>query len=192
MQMLKKMVRFNSLLFIGAALVLVASLFWYGATPKQNLVEANSLSSSPDYFITQVKVKEFDINGMLVETLNAQQTLHYITKSKTLLEFPSVERHSISGSWSAKADKGVIDDGSNDILLTNNARATKKYLQSDDIKLTADSVHYLDKDQSLTSQGNATLISVQGETSASTITTYINSEEVFMTGSVRGKYETIH
>ena len=192
MQIFKKLITLKNVFAIGAALALAASVFWYGATPKQSLVEANSLSSSPDYFITQVNVKEFDINGMLIETLDAQQTLHYISKSTTLLAFPNIERHSISGSWSAKADKGVIDDGSNDILLTNNARAIKKYLQSEDIKLTADSVHYVDKDQSLTSDGDATLISTQGETSASTITTYINSEEVIMTGSVRGTYETIH
>jgi lipopolysaccharide export system protein LptC len=188
----KQLIKPKNLSIIGAALLLVVSLGWYGTSPMQNLVQTESLSSSPDYFITKVKVKEFDTNGTLIETLDAEQTLHYIAKSKTLLETPSVERYSKSGHWSAKADKGVIEDGSNDILLTENARATKKYLQSEDIKLSADNIHYLDKDQSLTSYGNATLISTQGETSAGIITTYINSEEVVMTGSVRGKYETIH
>jgi len=188
MRILKKPINYAiAAAFAGAALV-----FWYGATPIQNLVQTDSLSSSPDYFITQVKVKEFDVDGLLIETLNAEQTLHYVAKSRTLLEKPSVERHSKSANWSAKADKGVIEDGSNDILLTNNAKATKKYLQSEDIKLNADSMHYLDSDQSLTSHGNAILISTQGETSAGTITTYINSEKVIMTGSVRGKYETTH
>ncbi|SHF61068.1 lipopolysaccharide export system protein LptC [Marinomonas polaris DSM 16579] len=189
---LKTLTKPKSLLIIGATLIVVASLGWYGAAPIQNLVQTDSLSSSPDYFITNVKVKEFDADGLLIETLDAEQTLHYIAKSTTLLQTPNVERYSKSGHWSAKADKGVIEDGSNDILLTENARATKKYLQSEDIKLSADNIHYLDKDQSLTSYGNATLISTQGETSAGTITTYINSEEVVMTGSVRGKYETIH
>ena len=189
---LKTLTKPKSLLIIGATLIVIASLGWYGATPIQNLVQTDSLSSSPDYFITKVKVKEFDADGLLIETLDAEQTLHYIAKSRTLLETPHVERYSKSGHWSAKADKGVIEDGSNDILLTENARATKKYLQSEDIKLSADNIHYLDKDQSLTSYGNATLISTQGETSAGEIKTYINSEEVVMTGSVRGKYETIH
>ncbi|ETI61618.1 LPS export ABC transporter periplasmic protein LptC [Marinomonas profundimaris] len=192
MLMIRYLINIKSLLFIMAVAALVVSLFWYGATPKQNLVQTDSLSTSPDYFITQVQLKEFDAGGQLIETLNAKQTLHYIAQSKTLLEQPSVQRHSQSGSWSAKADKGVIEDGSNDILLTDNATATKKYPLSEDIILNADSVHYLDQDQSLTSQGNATLTSTQGVTSAGTITTYINSEEVIMTGSVRGKYETIH
>jgi len=169
--------------------VLVA-VFWYGAKPKQNLVSTEILSSSPDYFITQIDVKTFNEDGELIESLSSKQAFHYVNESKTLLNLPSVERRSDSGSWSAKADKGVIHDGSNDILLTENAEATKKYLQSEDITLNADSVHYLDKDQSLTSSGNATLSSTQGETSASEIITYINTEEVVMTGSVRGKYET--
>ncbi|RBP80585.1 LPS export ABC transporter periplasmic protein LptC [Marinomonas rhizomae] len=187
-----KLTQPKSLLLIGAALIISAFLGWYGVTPTTNLVETDSLSSSPDYFITKVKVKEFDIDGRLIEELDADQTLHYTAKSKTLLESPNMERYSKSGHWSAKADKGVIDDGSNDILLTENARATKKYLQSEDIKLSADNIHYLDQNKSLTSYGNATLTSTQGETSAGKITTYINSEEVVMTGSVRGKYETIH
>ena len=171
---------------------LAAFLFWYGSKPTQNLVKTESLKSSPDYFITKVTVKRFDNDGFLIEETNADQTLHYINESKTLLEKPDTKRNSKSGSWSARADKGVIEDGSNDILLTENANATKKYLTSEDISLSADSVHYLDKKQSLTSSGNAKLFSTQGETSADTITTFINSEEVIMTGSVRGKYETAY
>ena len=174
-----------------AAVTLFIMVFWYASKPTQNLVQTDVLSSSPDYFITKISVKAFNDKGLLIEQLSADQAFHYIDKSETLLESPNVERRSDSGSWNAKADKGVIHDGSNDILLTENAKATKKYLQSEDITLTADSVHYLDKNQSLTSSGNATLFSTQGETSASKITTYINTEEVLMAGSVRGKYETV-
>ena len=188
----KKIFALKALPFIFTLFIIVVFLFWYGATPIKNLVPTNSLSSSPDYFITQLNVKEFDSNGALIETLNAEQTLHYIDQSKTILESPTINRQLKSGSWSAEADKGVIKDGSNDILLTENARATKKHLESGDITFSADSVHYLDKHQSLTSSGNATLISTQGKTTASTIITFINSEKVVMTGSVRGKYETAH
>lgn len=192
MRSLTKLITVKNLSLSGAAIILAVLVLWYETTPKQNLVKTDVLSSSPDYFITTVKVRVFDEKGALIETLDAEQTLHYIAQSKTLLEKPSVERQSESGYWNAKAEKGVIEDGSNDILLTENAQATKKYLQSEDIRLTADNVHYLDKDQSLTSYGNARLISPQGETSAGKIITYINSEEVVMTGSVRGKYETVH
>ncbi|MBR7887969.1 LPS export ABC transporter periplasmic protein LptC [Marinomonas sp. A79] len=168
-----------------------SSAFWFGATTKESLVQDNSLSSSPDYFITKVAVKKFDDTGALVETLHAEQTLHYIARSTTLLENPSVERRNVSGKWTAKADKGVIEDGSDDILLTDNATATKQYLDAEDIQLMADNVHYLDNDQTLTSYGNATLLSTQGKTSAETITTFVHSEEVIMTGSVRGLYESI-
>ncbi|MEP3351365.1 MAG: LPS export ABC transporter periplasmic protein LptC [Marinomonas sp.] len=169
----------------------VAVFLWHGTSPQKNLIPTDSLSSSPDYFITQVTIKEFNQNGELIETLNAKQTLHYVDDSKTLLDSPSVARKSESGTWSAKANKGIIHDGSNDILLTDKAEAVKTYLQSEDIKLSADSIHYLDKDQSLTSQGSPMLVSTQGETSADKITTYINSEKVIMTGSVRGTYETL-
>ncbi|WP_229426379.1 LPS export ABC transporter periplasmic protein LptC [Marinomonas profundi] len=179
-------------MIISLSLGALAFSLWYGIAPKQNLVGTESLSSSPDYFITKVQVREFNAEGVMVETMNAEQTLHYTAKSRTLLEYPTVEHFSPSGSWNAQAEKGAISDGSNDILLTDNANATKKHLQSDDIKLTADSIHYQDANQSLTSQGNAKLISTQGETTAETITTYVNSEDVVMTGSVRGKYETIY
>lgn len=183
---------FRIIPFIAGLFTLAALSFWYGASPSKNLVPTKSLSSSPDYFITKLNAKEFNTDGLLIETLNAEKTLHYVNQSKTLLEKPNINRQSKTGSWSAKADKGVIEDGSNDILLTKNARAIKKYLTSEDITLSADNVHYLDKDQSLTSSGDTMLFSIQGKTSANTITTFINSEEVVMTGSVRGKYETAY
>ncbi|TYL48065.1 LPS export ABC transporter periplasmic protein LptC [Marinomonas sp. IMCC 4694] len=181
----------KALLVSGTTALVLSAVFWLGTSPKQNLVATDSLSTSPDYFITQVKITAYNTNGELVETLNAKQTLHYVAQSKTLLESPNIERFSETGYWNAKADKGIIDDGSSDILLTENAQAIKKYRLSENIQLVADNVHYLEQDQSLISYGNAMLISTQGETSAGKITTYIHSEDVLMTGSVRGKYETI-
>ncbi|BFM48006.1 LPS export ABC transporter periplasmic protein LptC [Marinomonas sp. THO17] len=167
-------------------------LIWYKNLPHTNLVESESLSSTPDYFITQVVALRYDAQGNLIERINAEQTLHYIQTSRTLLENPNIDRYSISGSWHAHASQGTIEDGSNDILLSRNAEAVKKYKQSEDVILHADTIHYLDQDKSLTSQGDAILISSQGKTSAGKIITYINSEEVVMTGSVRGNYETTH
>ncbi|QUX96087.1 LPS export ABC transporter periplasmic protein LptC [Marinomonas sp. CT5] len=192
MPILRESSKRKKLLLLTAVLLVMVATFWVSTSPTINLVQTDSLNSSPDYFITNVKVKEFDKNGQLIETLDARKTLHYIQKSTTILESPNVKRQSKAGYWSAEADKGLIEDGSNDILLTGHAKATKNYLQTEDIKLNAASIHYLDKDQSLTSYGNPILISTQGETSANTIKTFINSEEVLMTGSVRGKYETIH
>lgn len=176
--------------WIGVIIIALFALFWANSSPKKNLVTADDLSSTPDYFITKINAKEFDQNGNLIETLTAKKGLHYTQEARTLLETPEVKRTDSTGKWEATGKKGIVDDGSRDILLTNNATAVKHYLESPDITLNADNIHYLDKDQTLTSTGNAELHSTQGETSADTIVTYINSEQVEMTGSVRGKYET--
>ncbi|MBJ7537715.1 LPS export ABC transporter periplasmic protein LptC [Marinomonas transparens] len=187
---LVKLINIKSTSLIAALGVLAAFLLWYGVSPPQNLVQTESLSSSPDYFITRVEVKGFDENGLLIETLDAEKTLHYIKEKRTLLDRPHIKRNSISGSWNAKADKGLIEDGSRDILLTDNVTASKTYLTSPDITLSSDNMHYLDSTKSLTSYGSAKLFSTQGWTIANTITTYIDSEKTVMTGSVRGQYET--
>ena len=176
-------------LLIAAVLVAILLVFGVNTAQQDNLVASESLKSSPDYFITQVKIKEFDRNGQLIEILNAEQTLHYVKDKTTLLEQPYVERHAELGSWHAKSDKGSIEDGSRDILLTQNARATKKHQNAADITLASDTIHYLDEDESLTSYGHAKLYSTQGTTTADTIFAYINSEKVVMTRSVRGHYE---
>ncbi|KZN12663.1 hypothetical protein OA79_15460 [Marinomonas sp. TW1] len=183
---------FRMVILMTAFAVIAMAFFWYKTAPKVNLLSTDSLSSTPDYFITDIKAQRFDARGKLIETIQAEQALHYIQAAKTRLEQPYVDRYATSGSWHAEAQQGAIEDGSNDILLTDNVIAVKKYQGSADILLNADTIHYLDQDKSLTSQGNATLTSTQGKTSAGTITTYINSEEVIMTGSVRGNYETIH
>ncbi len=177
-------------LLLTIAAVAVGGFLWGLKTVSQgNLVASESLKTSPDYFITKVRIKEFDRTGHLIETLNAEQTLHYVKDKKTLLEQPFIERQAELGSWHAKADKGSIEDGSRDILLTENANATKKHINSADITLSSDTIHYLDEDESLTSYGHAKLYSTQGTTTAETIIAYINSEKVVMTRSVRGHYE---
>ena len=180
------------ILIIALLAGLISAFMWYKNMPKVNLVESESLSTTPDYFITNVVAQRFDAQGKLIEVIDSEQTLHYTKASRTLLENPSVDRYSATGSWHAQATQGIIEDGSNDILLSKDAQAVKKYMQSKDVILHADTIHYLDQDKSLTSQGNATLTSTQGKTSAGKIITYINSEEVVMTGAVRGNYETIH
>ncbi|MGR0279561.1 LPS export ABC transporter periplasmic protein LptC [Marinomonas dokdonensis] len=177
-------------LMLAIVVIAIAAVFWGVNTGRVgNLVTSESLSTSPDYFITKVRIKEFDANGKLIETLNAEQTLHYVKDKKTLLQHPYVERQAELGSWNAQADKGSIEDGSRDILLTENANATKKHINSADITLSSDTIHYLDEDESLTSYGHAKLYSTQGTTTAETIIAYINSEKVVMTRSVRGHYE---
>lgn len=182
----------RAMLLICLAVALIMFFLWQNQKKASNLVETSSLSNSPDYFITNISTKAFNHNGELIESINALQASHFIRESKTLLTNPNVSHYSTTGSWSASADMGVLHDGNNDILLTHNALATKTYPSAEDIILKADEVHYLDDEQSLTSQGNAKLISTQGATSAKKITSYINSDKVVMTGLVRGYYEASH
>jgi len=180
-------------LLLGAgSIVIVTLFFWAGSSDNKNLLQTDNLSSTPDYFITKIHATEFDQNGKLVETLTADKGLHYNKGAKTLLESPKVKRVEKTGNWEAQGKKGIIEDGSSDILLTDDASAIKHYVDSPDITLTADNIRYLDKQQSLTSTGNAKIHSTQGETTADVIVTYINTEEVKMTGSVRGQYEATH
>ncbi|MEL0623138.1 LPS export ABC transporter periplasmic protein LptC [Marinomonas arenicola] len=180
-------------ILIGAAVIaLVCGVFFTDTPLTRSLVPTEKLSSTPDYFITNINAKEYDETGMLQETLTATQALHYSQNSRTLLDNPTVRRHQTAGLWHAKGKKGIIEDGSHDILLTDDAVAVKQSVDSPDVILNADNIHYLDSNQSLTSSGHATLHSTQGKTTAKTIVTYINSEEVVMTGSVRGQYETTH
>lgn len=192
MSFMAKLLSLRNLMITAIIAVIAGFVLWYETKSQHPLISESVLSSTPDYFITQVNSKEFDETGMLVEALKATQALHYIQQAKTLLKKPLVNRYSISGSWNAKSNEGVIDDGSRDILLTGDVVAVKHYPESPDVILNADNVHYLDSNQSLTSYGNAKLYSTQGETTAKRIISYINSEEVVMTGSVRGQYETTH
>ncbi len=190
MTILNTLIRPKNLIITCTVTVFLGGVFYQGTNTVNNLVEVETFNDAPDYFITKVHVKTFDKNGKLTESLKTEQTRHYEATSKTLLVEPIVERSSLTGNWLAKAETGIIEDGNKDILLTGNAQAIKWHLQSEEIEMHSDSVHYLDRDKSLTSYGNATLISSQGETTSEKIVTYINSEEVFMTQSVRGIYET--
>lgn len=190
MTIFSTLIRPKNLIITCAVTVFLGGIFYQGANTVNNLVEVETFNDAPDYFITKVHIKTFDKNGKLIESLKTEQTRHYEAASKTLLVEPIVERSSLTGNWLAKAEAGMIEDGNKDILLTGNAHAIKWHLQSKKIELHSDNVHYLDTDKSLTSYGNAALISSQGETTAEQIVTYINSEEVFMTKSVRGIYET--
>lgn len=178
------------LIAVCLTLIMTSFVFLRDTATVNRIVESDLLNDAPDYFINEVYIMTFNKDGVLSETLKAEQTRHYRTQSKTLLVQPAVERFTATGNWAAEANTGIIEEGSKDILLTGEARATKWLRKSNKIELLSDSVHYLEQDMSLTSLGNPTLLSPQGQTTAKKIVTYIDSEKVFMTNSVRGIYET--
>lgn len=178
------------LIAVCLTLIMTSFVFLRDTATVNRIVESDLLNDAPDYFINEVYIMTFNKDGVLSETLKAEQTRHYRTQSKTLLVQPAVERFTATGNWAAEANTGIIEEGSKDILLIGEARATKWLRKSNKIELLSDSVHYLEQDMSLTSLGNPTLLSPQGQTTATKIVTYIDSEKVFMTNSVRGIYET--
>ena len=191
---LKRMINIKAknLIISGAVIFIALGFFFAGTSSLPNLVETDKVRTMPDYIITNINAKKYDESGALRDTFTATYALHDNLSAQTLLDNPKVKRHELEGTWHATAKKGIIEDGSHDILLTGNAVAAKQFSDSPDIILNADSIHYLDSNQSLTSSGHASLYSTQGKTTAKVITTYINSEKVVITDSVRGQYETTH
>ena len=176
--------------FTSAALLVIAAVFFLGFDPKQSLLQGDVLSSSPDYFLTDVQVKVYNQDGTMVERIKASELKHYSKSAKSLLLNPKIERDESPNHWSAKGDNGIIADGSQDILLTGNSEVIRNIDTIDQINLTANQIHYNDSNQQLTSTGKATLQTKQGITSADTIIAHIHTETVSMTGRVRGTYET--
>lgn len=178
------------ILSVGSALVIVFVLFfWLGVSPKQNLLQLDSLKDTPDYFLTNVEVKSFDDQGEMFETIIADQVKHYNRSSRSLLINPKIDKANNDVLWKAEGDSGVVEDGSRDIMLTGNSKVTKNPGKPEEIQLTADKINYRDIDQILISHGNALLHSPQGRTQAEEIVARIHSEQVEMTGAVRGLYE---
>ncbi len=180
----------TTIFWIGGIVIALSTFFRENLMPQENLVTTTNINITPDYFIINLDAKEFDVTGSLIESLSAKKGLHYTKEARTLLTLPQVRKNEKTGEWEAKGKKGIIEDGSHDILIIGEATAVKHYKTSPNITLHADNMHYLDNDKTLTSTGNAKLHSTQGKTSANTIITYTNSKQVKMTGSVKGKYET--
>ncbi len=175
-------------LLIGAFLVF-GFTFWFGLTPKQNLVQKSTLESAPDYFLEGAEVKLFDENGLLVEEILAEEVKHFPVSGESRLIRPSITKIKKSNHWTALSDTGLMKDKEKDIIFTGSAKIVSQADSQPATTITANTIIYSDKDGSITNIGDATVISPQGNIKADTITAFTHSSKVTMQGSVRGSYE---
>ncbi|EAQ65373.1 hypothetical protein MED121_21917 [Marinomonas sp. MED121] len=163
--------------------------FWFGLTPTQNLVQKSILETAPDYFIENVNTKTFDINGALIETLDAKEIKHFPAPGETRMIEPVISKTLNSDTWIAAGNTGLMKDLNKDIIFTGNAKIIHLPETQAETTITSNTIIYTDQDQSLTSFGNAKVVSPQGTVNAETITAFSKSNQVTMQGSVRGSYE---
>ena len=178
---------FASLIF--GTLIVFGFTFWVGLTPKQTLVKKSILESAPDYFLEEVEAKTFDINGRLVEKIVAEEIKHFPLSGESRLKKPTITKIQTDNQWTALSDTGLMKDAERDIIFNGSAKIINQSEQKTTTTITSDTMIYADKDGSLTSIGNATVISEQGNVKADTITAFSHSSKVTMQGSVRGSYE---
>jgi len=175
-------------LILGAFLVF-GFTFWFGLAPKQSLVQKSILESAPDYFLEGVEAKTFDENGLLVESILADEVKHFPLPGESRLIKPSITKIQKSNHWTASSDTGLMKDKERDIIFTGSAKIVSQANSQPATTITANTIIYADKDGSITNIGNATVLSPQGNVKADTITAFTNSSKVTMQGSVRGSYE---
>lgn len=171
------------------ALLVFGFTFWFGLTPKQNLVQKSALESAPDYFLEGVEAKTFDQNGILVEKVIANEVKHFPVSGESRLIKPKITKFDTDSSWTASGNSGVMTDAKRDIVLTGAAKIINQPKNKAITTITSSTIIYADKDKSITSLGNASIISAQGSVKADTITAFTNSSKITMQGSVRGSYE---
>ncbi len=92
-------------------------------------------------------------------------------------------------SWTISADSGRIKNDSNDITLSTMAKAIKDLGSNEQITLTANTIKYLEKEQILTSVGNASIYSAQEYIQADEITAFIKTNTLDIKGSVKGSHD---
>lgn len=169
-------------------LIIVSAVFW-GYSPSLSLIQEASLSSSPDYFLIDVDIKDHDQTGKIIETIHAKEIKHYNLSSESILSYPKIQRDDGASRWQASGDSGIIMDSSRDITLTDNSEVIRNIDTPEQIRLQANIIHYNDALQTLDATGEALLQSRQGLTQATNITANIKSEQVRLNGQVRGHYE---
>lgn len=172
--------------------VLTVGIFWFGLTPPADLLSNQALESTPDYFLEGVTANEFDANGIKQRTIVSEKLLHYADRDITLLTTPDIQQWSQDRSvWHASAENGEIKDGSKDILLKGAATVVRQRQDGGTMTLAADAIHYLENQQILVSEGNASVISAEGSTKADKIQYDQASEQAQLEGNVTGYYEKL-
>lgn len=178
-------------LVIGSIL-LTGSILWFGLTPPAEILSNQALESTPDYFLEGVTANDFNADGIKQRTIVSEKLLHYADRDITLLTTPDIQQWNQDRSvWHASAENGEIKDGSKDILLRGAATVVRQRQDGGTMTLSADAIHYLESQQILVSEGNASVTAAEGSTKADKIQYNQVSEQAQLEGNVTGYYEKL-
>lgn len=175
---------------ILVVLLLATTSFWLGVTPKSNLVEVSNLSSIPDFFLEGVHITQFDSKGEKTQQTQAKELKHYNSIRDTVLVAPIITDYQNNDIWVVSAQNGIIKNTTNDIILSDTARAVKNPDTKQETIFSADTFRYLNQDNILIGEGNISINSAKEHIQADTITAFLDSNTLEIKGSVRGTYET--
>lgn len=108
--------QFVSLFFI----LILALVFSINYWPRSNLAESSPPVSNADYYLSNVSIKRFNNQGLLVDKMTAEKLEHFKTSKLSHIVAPQITLLNQSkDSWHISARTGQFDQASNQIELIN-------------------------------------------------------------------------
>jgi len=105
----------------------LAANYWWPQPAGDSILHTRP--SSADYFISQVSIKQFDQQGLLINQLNAEKLEHFKNSRLSLLVAPQIlVKNSPQANWSITAKNGQLDHYSNQFVLTDRVTIEQSFL----------------------------------------------------------------
>lgn len=106
------------LFIVLALLIVILSVSWWPNATQETQKQSKDMPLKSDYFIKQVKVKNYDQNGLLENQLTAEKLEHFKTNQTSAVIQPKIQlRKDKSSNWSVSAASGTLDHKNNQIIL---------------------------------------------------------------------------
>ena len=179
---------YTALLFV-TSLVL---LFWYSSNQEGSKPDSADIGDdTPDFFITDFSIEDFNDQGKVRYSIEAEHLEHYPLSDTAKIRKPfiTIYRTTSQMPWYAKADEGLVDNEGKILTLKNQVQLFNTKDHAGRLHLTTQKLIINIENELAYTDEKVTLVSPQGHLEAIGLEADLTSNRLQLKSRVKGKHE---
>lgn len=184
--------------WIFISLLVVAMAAFWDKSPSDLLGEASKTSNFPQAYMTDIELREYDLEGKLRNILVTRNAEYYQTDPSapgpsdyTLLEHPNVVFSSATGNapWLLTAHQGRIDQNGKRVTLITDVHASQQSAEQGLIELLTSELQIKTAEQYAETDKAVKMRAQQGHLDTIGMKAFLSEDRIELLSQVRGTYE---
>lgn len=176
-------------------IALACSCWYFASTPNTNRLDAKTLATTIDTTIQNLKVRQYDLKGNLINTLETPLLRHIPFNDTHYLKMPHiVARQTMDAPWEIDSESATALHGGEKIIFSQNVtihQVNHGEHQPDSVLKTEELV-YFPKEKRATTEKEVVYEQAGSKILSVGMNAYLSEKRVQLLKNARGFYDPMH